>query len=665
MKIEELKEKARNHEQREEWHSALDLYGAALRHQDQEEAPDISLYNRVGDIQTRLGQPNSAVEHYVKAIDLYLEAELPNNAIAICKKVLRNFPERNVFFRRMGQIRAGQGFLPDAKQNFLTYAERVTAMGDIESALNSLVEFVQLSPDDVEIRQGLASQLEFHDRVEAAVEQYTQIYRLLLLGDREPEAEAIALKLGELAPDLLLPDLDALQAEASAHESEDFVLESTSLDGFDSSGWVEDQEAIPEVGHLEIPDFVDAAHEAEAEMAGVSEAIDWGDEEGVGSLADLQLDVVPEEDEEVEGDLESLPFLDVEGEEEEEVEVEEEAEGELEPLPFLDVEGEEEEEVEVEEVEEEEETDLEALPTLEVKDGEQEEVGPAISSDQVGLAIYEQAAEGGDLDLALDMVREVIQSDTDNLELHQRLVEYAFRKSDDAALTQAYMGLAGCLARTGAPVKASAVYRQVLALAPAHEGALQGIRELEGASRPLPPLEVASSQEYVDLGALVLGDEGEKTTRWTVTADAPSGDDQADFAKMLSQFKEKVSEHLAVDDVAAHHDLGTAYMEMGLLDEAIAEFQMALRASPGHLPTHEVMGRCWLEMDKPDMAIRALNRALGFPFEVEDELIGIYYLMGQAKEKIGKTAEALEFYDKVFSLDINFEDVTERLRALR
>jgi hypothetical protein len=442
-----LKEKARNHEQREEWQSALDLYGAALRHQDQEEAPDISLYNRVGDIQTRLGQPNPAVEHYEKAIDLYLEAELPNNAIAICKKVLRNFPERNAFFRRMGQIRAGQGFLPDAKQNFLTYAERVTAMGDIESALNSLVEFVQLSPDDVEIRQGLASQLESHDRVEEAVEQYTQIYRLLLLGDREQEAEAIALKLGDLAPDLLLPDLAALQAEAGAHESADFVVESTSLDGFDSSGWVEDQEAIPEVGHLEIPDFVDAAHEAEAEMAGVSGAIDWGDEEGVASLADLQPDVVLEEDEEVEGDFDSLPFLDVEGEEEEEVEVEEEAEGELEPLPFLDVEGEEEEEVDVEEeaegeleplpilgvegeeeeevdVEEEAEGELEPLPILGVEGEEEEEVdveeeaegepeplpildveggeevGPAIPSGQVGLAGYEQAAEGGDLDLA-------------------------------------------------------------------------------------------------------------------------------------------------------------------------------------------------------------------------------------------------------------------------
>ncbi len=167
------------------------------------------------------------------------------------------------------------------------------------------------------------------------------------------------------------------------------------------------------------------------------------------------------------------------------------------------------------------------------------------------------------------------------------------------------------------------------------------------------------------MGSLILGEEDEATTRWQVTADSPSGDDQADFARMLSQFKDKVSEHVDADDVSAHHDLGTAYLEMGLLDEAIGEFQMALRASPDHLPTHEVLGRCWMEMGKPDMAVRALTRALSSDFEVEDELIGIYYLMGQAKEGLGNTVEATEFYEKVFSLDINFKDVTERLRALR
>ena len=72
-----------------------------------------------------------------------------------------------------------------------------------------------------------------------------------------------------------------------------------------------------------------------------------------------------------------------------------------------------------------------------------------------------------------------------------------------------------------------------------------------------------------------------------------------------------------------------------------------------------------MEMGKPDMAVRALNRALNVAFEVEDEMIGIYFLMGRAHEDQGNSADALEFYERVFSLDINFEDVTERLRALR
>ena len=72
-----------------------------------------------------------------------------------------------------------------------------------------------------------------------------------------------------------------------------------------------------------------------------------------------------------------------------------------------------------------------------------------------------------------------------------------------------------------------------------------------------------------------------------------------------------------------------------------------------------------MEKGQPDMAARALKRALDVEFEVEDELIGIYYLMGRAQEELGNTEEAVEFYEKVFSLDINFQDVTERLRSLR
>jgi hypothetical protein len=175
------------------------------------------------------------------------------------------------------------------------------------------------------------------------------------------------------------------------------------------------------------------------------------------------------------------------------------------------------------------------------------------------------------------------------------------------------------------------------------------------------------AEQYVDLGSMIFGDEPAepKTTRFRVQYEEPTGDETADFQKMLSQFKEKVSENVEANDVRAHHDLGTAYKEMGLLDEAISEFQAALRASASHLPTYELLGQTFLEMGKNEAAAKSLERALSMPTSIEDEFLGIYYYLARAYEALGRNESAVEFYDRVFSLDINFADVTERLRVLR
>ena len=134
MSVETLKEKARTHEQREDWGKALALYQKAVEEQASDNR-DIGLYNRIGDLQTRIGDINGAVSSYEQAADAYVEVGLNNNAIALCKKVLRNDPARNTMYLRMGQIRAAQGFLTDARQNFLTYAEMQQQAGELEEAL--------------------------------------------------------------------------------------------------------------------------------------------------------------------------------------------------------------------------------------------------------------------------------------------------------------------------------------------------------------------------------------------------------------------------------------------------------------------------------------------------------------------------------------------------
>jgi tetratricopeptide (TPR) repeat protein len=652
MSIEALKEQARRHEQREEWRAALDLYRKAISRQEQEDQADIALYNRVGDLQTRLGELESAAEAYERAVDLYVESELHNNAIAVCKKIVRHLPGRASAFLRMGQIRAGQGFLVDARQNFLAYAERMQALGDIDEAFRALIEFADLAPEDMEVRLAIAAQMEQRDRRDDAVEQLAIGYVTLQSLGRDEDAEAFADKIFELDPDADLSSLATAPAtgrkdEADVGRSEPGLAELSYDDGPAESP---SDETSPIDGALQ-GEFTIVPRSAEE--GGIDpDQVEGFEATALGGLAEIEaredgaaLDpqVAPAED-------------DTDGE----------ADSDLAPLPLLEPAGEESSEATAAPDEAlVEEPDSDAVTSF-------AEVEPAVEDvDQPDVASFGEATDeveeliaAGDYEEALKVVRGLMESEPGNTAHPQRLVELAFRVGDDGVLTEGYLALAACLEAGDQSTKAQAVYRQVLSLDPENEvarAALAGATDAGTAAQ-----EVASSEDYVDLGALVLDEEdAEKTTRFVVAYEEPSGDEAADFAKMLSQFKKKVAENVSVDDVRAHHDLGTAYREMGLYDEAIQEYQQALRASASHLPTYELLGQCFIDKGQYEAAVRSLSRALDVPRIVEDELIGIYYYLGRAHESLGNTDSALEFYDRVFTLDINFADVTERLRALR
>ena len=103
---------------------------------------------------------------------------------------------------------------------------------------------------------------------------------------------------------------------------------------------------------------------------------------------------------------------------------------------------------------------------------------------------------------------------------------------------------------------------------------------------------------------------------------------------------------------------------MGLVDEAIAEFQKALRGTENRVRTYEAIGQCFIEKSQFQMAATILNRALGEKGMSDEQLVGVLYLLGRANEALGKTDEAMQFYQRVFIVDIAFHDVADRLNAL-
>jgi len=144
----------------------------------------------------------------------------------------------------------------------------------------------------------------------------------------------------------------------------------------------------------------------------------------------------------------------------------------------------------------------------------------------------------------------------------------------------------------------------------------------------------------------------------------PTGDEQADFQEMLKRFKQGVAENVEEEDYESHYDLGVAYKEMGLMDEAVAEFQKALRGTAHRVRTYEALGQCFVEKDQYQVAASVLSRAIAIGEGDDHHLVGVLYLLGRATEALNKPSAALDYYQRVFAVDIEFRDVAERISEI-
>src|ERR1700704_1486956 len=166
-KLEKLKEKARSLEGKDP-KGAIEAWLQVLKEQDEEgdPNPDLAIFNRVGDLYLKVKDPAQAADYYDRAVDKYAELGFHNNAIAMCNKVLRNAPGRQTTYLKLAKLYAAKGFIAEAKQNFVEYAERMQKIGKIQQAFAALREFTDISPENTHLREMLAEHLKMYGDAE-------------------------------------------------------------------------------------------------------------------------------------------------------------------------------------------------------------------------------------------------------------------------------------------------------------------------------------------------------------------------------------------------------------------------------------------------------------------------------------------------------------------
>lgn len=136
----------------------------------------------------------------------------------------------------------------------------------------------------------------------------------------------------------------------------------------------------------------------------------------------------------------------------------------------------------------------------------------------------------------------------------------------------------------------------------------------------------------------------------------------------LEQKIEEFSKALLKDPwkYSLHYDLGNVYFHKGLLKEAIGEFQLAVRDVAKAGDVHKMLGICFKEEGRYDLAIEQFQKALSLieKNDVRNRLKILFYI-GLAYEAEGRHQEALQVYEEIMTQDMNYENIQIRMEKLK
>jgi pilus assembly protein FimV len=183
--------------------------------------------------------------------------------------------------------------------------------------------------------------------------------------------------------------------------------------------------------------------------------------------------------------------------------------------------------------------------------------------------------------------------------------------------------------------------------------------------RPVPPpAQKNKSDDFFDLAA-ELRDELSNAAV-TMRRDMPPEEQSLD--DIFEEFKKGVEQQAVKEDADTHYNLGVAYKEMGLLEDAIAEFIMTCEGEQWYVQSRYMLGLCYMEMGEYENAVGEIFNALNYGMSrgmAAQDRIAMQYDLGLAYQGFGNIKEAINEFQQVSDVDPLYRDTAAKLKELR
>lgn len=625
------------------------------------EYPDGNSYNTVGDLYLKKGDKNNAVDSFHKAANLFLHEGFSLKALAIYKKILNVNPTDPDALFSLGELSEEKGLTTDAMKYYLAAAESLSKEGKKEKLIGVYDKVFSISPTNIPLRNKVAEIYANEGLSSEAVKQYFQI--AMLYADEGDIEKSIGYYQKVL-------DVQHLNREAILGIN--YLYERTgnlkrALEQIKKATTLLPQDIDIHLRYAKLNIMMGRLNEAREGLRKVTEL-----EPANTKVRRLLGDVYIKEGDREKAWTEYLPVVD-------EMILEEKYDDAVKLLDsFKDVDPLETrkrlillyrqigDQVQVA-------NELISLGDMLTEMGMQKEAlecykeALAITPDSKPLRAKiveletELSAERVSLKAEKTVDEAIIEADIflrhglyenvknlleafkhkepENVDLHLKLKSlYVDTDDKEQAVTECLI-LNKLYKNAGDIIKSEQMIKEALKIYP-EDPRLVGI-----AAPPREP---------------VLA-EGEISEAEKIHEPALEGD----VLEVFSEFKKGLEKELEAEDYETHYNLGIAYNEMELTDDAIREFQISLKEPKRFIHSSNMLGICYMKKGLYSTAIDVLKNAIEKIEDRGESYWVMKYDLAEAYEKNGNAKEALDLYTEIYGWNSKFRNVSDKINQLR
>lgn len=133
--------------------------------------------------------------------------------------------------------------------------------------------------------------------------------------------------------------------------------------------------------------------------------------------------------------------------------------------------------------------------------------------------------------------------------------------------------------------------------------------------------------------------------------------------KQIKENRWRVDEHPT--DLSLWFKLGKSVFTAGRVDEAIEAFQHSVKDPRHKIESLRMLGSCFREKGLFDLAMKQFKSSLEATGQSRGQSKEIIYDLGDVAERMGDREGALDWFSKIYEIDINYKDVATKIESLK